>query len=98
MDKFRDGENARLQKCITSGKVVDAKLLTSEENNKLKAKIEVMQSQGDGTKVRSSTLYCSLAGVYVKLVSFGLMLCLFMSGTSKRPIRSAFEPNHPRHP
>jgi hypothetical protein len=51
MEKFRDGEVDRLQKIVSSGKVTGAELLVSDTVSKLKAKVALMESQGDVIKV-----------------------------------------------
>lgn len=53
MDKFRDAENERLKKALSSGKVENADKLISDENSKLQAKNEVLQAQADSIKVLS---------------------------------------------
>lgn len=51
MEKFRDGEVARLHKIVNSGKVIGAELLINEMVEKLRAKVALCEAQRDGHKV-----------------------------------------------
>lgn len=55
MEKFRDGEVARLQKIVNSGKVIGAELLVSDTVEKLRAKVALCEAQRDGHKVLDLT-------------------------------------------
>lgn len=56
MEKFRDGEVARLQKIVASGKVTGAELLKSDTIDKLQAKVALCEAQQTCLKVRLSYL------------------------------------------
>lgn len=51
MEKFRDGEVARLQKIVHSGKVTGAEQLKSDIIEKLQAKVALCEAQQDSLKV-----------------------------------------------
>lgn len=77
MDKFRDGENDRQRRVIAKGNLSreDAALLVSDENDKLKAQILVLQASGDGVKARSvlvgsSFISVKVVSLYIAAISY----------------------------